>query len=677
MNLLSTIQTIKSKGFTPELRSKFSDDELYVIESIVAEIDEHGSSDTLEALWTNDFKKKPASVEEFLTNDYYLGKVGSSLFSVWRKDLIHVLSPYNNISEWILKGSIGSGKTFAAVLGLVYKIYWLTCLVNPQKFYGLADNSPIVFGLFNIFKYLAQATSYKYLVTWLRDMSPYFKNFRDLADRKKGYESDKRILKLPNNVGIALGSSAIDALGQNIFGGILDEAEFGQFSSMASHEKSRVGELYHNVRTRMNSRFMQRGGLNPGLLCLVSSPQDTDNFLVKHVEDKGDNPTLFISSYALYEVKAHIYEDSDRFTVVVGDKLNQSYILENQPDGHVPREGSRSIKVPVEFREAFEADLDTHIRDICGVETYGKSLWLPRRDRLLQCLDKSIKRTHPFKQTEIQLGLEDEYQIADYLDIPAFLDKWERSQGLYRPRFYPFADRFVHVDLAKNRDCAGLAMCCIGEMLEIDRITSEGLSARVRDYTFFMDIVLRIRAAHGSEIDFSKIRAFIFFLLGVCSFKIKWVGYDSYQSTDSIQTFKKERIQSKELSVDRTPGPYRALRNIIMEGRYDCYEYAPMFEEMTKLEDYSLSDQKHKPIIDHPRGGAKDTSDAICGAVNGALISKGMKVTGTDAARIKDRAEAYHKHNAELAEQRMVELKPHDWLVPKKSSSNPLDKFFK
>src|SRR5690606_11299879 len=100
MSLLTLLQTIKSKGFTPEITSKFSKAELRVIQKILEEYEEYGNSATLESLWSSDFEEKPVSIDEFLEDDYYLGRIGKDVFPVWRKDLRNVLSPLSPTVEW-------------------------------------------------------------------------------------------------------------------------------------------------------------------------------------------------------------------------------------------------------------------------------------------------------------------------------------------------------------------------------------------------------------------------------------------------------------------------------------------------------------------------------------------------------------------------------------------------
>src|SRR5690606_32554218 len=113
----------------------------------------------------------------------------------------------------------------------------------------------------------------------------------------------------------------------------------------------------------------------------------------------------------------------------------------------------------------------------------------------------------------------------------------------------------------------------------------------------------------------------------------------SYQSTDSNLARKKANVKSKELSLDQKPGPYRAFKSILLEERADMYMYEPFFAELTKLEDHTAEGGK----IDHPSNGSKDVACSACGAVNGALIYKGVTISGTDAQDFRRRAMEYQK----------------------------------
>lgn len=598
---------------------ELSPEEQKMIHLVLDEFSSKGNSRTLDALWTLDYVRRPVSIDEFLGNDFYLGKVGVDIFPKWRDELRKVFDPRKNISEWILRGSIGSGKTSIAVISLLYKIHQLVCLKNPQKYYGLIDKSPIVFGLFNIWKYLAKSTSYQYLREWTK-LSRFFMEFQDKGDAeflKTGY------IHYPKNISIALGAAAIHALGQNIFGGLLDEADMGRNKSMSHDELSQVADAYGQVRARMDSRFLQKGGDNPGILLLVSQVRGKDAFLEKHASKMQGDPNTRVTAFALWEIKDKLF-GKKTFRVVVGDQRSKSYIPDDSKEKSEIRSGLQIINVPEELRPRFEYDLDAAIRDLAGVPTYGSDLFLTRRDKLFECYDLAKDRKHPFTTDTVYLSIEnsDNTSIVDCFRKEACMRQFDKATGAWTPKWYPGIDRAIHVDLSKNKDATGISMGCIGDIREVVRFDQDERPYRTRDYCIFVDFVLQIKAVKGSEIDFGKIRSFIFYLHAI-GFPIKWISYDGWQSIDSLQQSKKAGYEVKQISVDRKPDRYNYLKTTIYENRLDIYNYEPFTEEITKLQDHTL-DPRRKPPIDHPLNGSKDTSDAVTGMTTRLLEEKGL-----------------------------------------------------
>jgi len=601
-------------------------EERRVVEEVLREINKDGGSRTLEALWHEDFERRPISMDQFLDDDYYLGQVGRSIYPLWRDELRYVHDSRRDIGEWILRGSIGSGKTTVAVLSLMYKIYYLTCLKQPQEYYGLAPRSPIVFGLFNIFKYLAKDTSYQYLTSWTK-LSPYFQdtirkaytNERTVPgwlkrlNRMYGIDNEdlaSSYLQFPKNITIALGSQAIHALGQNIFGGLLDEADMGKSRSMSDDERSQVADMYGQVRSRMDSRFMQAGGSNPGILMLVSQVRGKDSFLERHVKKVQNDPHSHITSFSLWQIKAHLFEGQATFKVVVGDQRTRSSILTSEQAERIHSE-LHIIEVPESLRARFEYDIDEAIRDLAGIATYGSDLFLPRRDKLFECYEHS-GREHPFSVDEIELSIEsdDTSTITDIFRKPVCMSQYDKATGAWRPKWFAGVERAIHVDLAQNKDCAGIAMGCIGAIKSVQRFDADERPYRTTDYEMFIDFALRIRAAQGSEIDFSKIRQFIFYLQHI-GYPIKYISYDGWQSVDSMQIMHKAGFEVKLLSVDKKPIQYSYLKSTIMETRLNMYDYQPFTDEVTKLQDHTMLGTK--PAIDHPPKGcfASDTKVSL------------------------------------------------------------------
>lgn len=603
-------------------------EERRLIEYIVKEIHSEGNSKALEQLWETDYRRRPVSIDRFLDDPYYLGEIGKSIFPKWRDELRKIFDPRNNISELIIRGCVGAGKTSIAVIAMLYKIHQLVCMKNPQNYFGLIDRSPIVFGLFNITKLLAKATAFQYLVEWTR-LSRFFMEYQD----KDADYLRKGFIEYPNNIKIALGASAIHALGQNIFGGLCDEADMGRVKSVTGEDIEQVADSYSQVRSRMDSRFLQKGGENPGLLILASQVRGRDAFLEKHSAKMQGDPNTYVISYALWEIQDWKFDLTKTFPIVIGDQKTNSYIPE---EGVSIPPHLRVVDVPQSLKNRFEYDIDTAIRDIAGIPTHGSDLFLPRRDKLYECYNLAKDRLHPFSIDTVTLSIEtdDDTSIVDSFMKERCMRQHDKAKGNWLPKWYAGVDRALHVDLSKNKDATGISMGCIGDVRDITRFDEDERPYRTRDYSIFIDFVLQIRAAKGSEIDFSKIRGFIYYLHHI-GFPIRWVSFDGFQSTDSLQQLKKAGYDSKLITVDRKPDRYNYLKTTIQETRLDMYEYEPFTYEITRLQDLTLL--KKKPPINHPPSGSKDTSDAVCGVTARLLEEKGLLAPSMEGKLLQDK----------------------------------------
>jgi len=580
--------------------------------------------------------------------------------------------------------------TFCAVFALLYRIHYLCCMKNPQHYYKMANHTPIVFGFFNIYKYLAQDTSYKYFTNWIK-ISPFFQDVM-----RKAYHDEKQIpgwlsklnkmygisnedlaqsyVKFPKSITIALGSNAIHALGQNLFGGLMDEADMSKSKSLSSEDKTKVEELYTQAKSRIVSRFQQIGGVNPGLLILVSQVQDADSFLSKHQAKTEGNLKVHHTSFAIWEIKEDRFPpDEPKFKVAVGNRRIRSYIVDVDEQGNpvkpIPEE-LRVISVPESLRHLFEYSLDDAIRDQAGIPTYGVNLYLPRRDKLYDIYSK-CKREHPFTCDEVVLSIEvnDDMSLVSVFDKQKCMINIDKSSGAWRPKWYAGVDRAIHVDLSKSKDCTGIAMGCIGDVKRIERYDTDGRPYSEIDVSIFIDFVVRVRAAKGSEIDYSKIRAFIYYLHRI-SYPVRWISFDAYQSTDSLQQLKKAGYEVKDLSVDKKPAPYYTLRNTIYEGRLDIYEYEPFTSEITKLQDNSHI-KGVSPVVDHPPKGSKDCTDAVCGVATRLLEEKELFVTAVSNTDLDKKLGSFKQPSSSET------LKAGKWVVENRSAVNPLEKLFR
>jgi hypothetical protein len=131
------------------------------------------------------YSRRPPSIEEFYTDDFYLGNEyffngGASIFPYWKNKLneiypseILTAKPYQ-----ILSGAIGLGKSTMGRIQLSYCYARLLCLKNPAKTLGIARR-PLSAIVFHVNSELAQ----KDFVDWFKrdvlELSPFFRTTKN------------------------------------------------------------------------------------------------------------------------------------------------------------------------------------------------------------------------------------------------------------------------------------------------------------------------------------------------------------------------------------------------------------------------------------------------------------------------------------------------------------------
>jgi len=549
-------------------------------------------------LWEEDFKRPPPTPRQFLEDPYYLGTFSRAIFPKWKNELLTVLSSGYYI--WLLGGAIGIGKTTVSLIALLYKICRLCLMHDPAGFYGLWSGSRMVFGLFNVFKYRAEDVDYDRIRRLLKN-SPFFCDLKFTVD-----DEVDRYLGLPSNIGIAVGASAVSVFGEDLFGGLLDEANFGKEGDARrlSIEEDQMFFLFQQSLDRSVSRFGSAAGGIPGLFCLASSAREEKSFMDVIAEKLGNKRYVYESRYSLWDVKPETGDDNKVFWVVVGDGNRPSVVTKRRD--RLPEGTDRKIvSVPMRFWDRFEFDTDSALRDLAGVSTHGKSKLVPP-GKLYQCIDNS--REHPFSVMEAVLGVDSDVSLSDYFLTDAILRKPTPESSRYKPVYYPESYRSIHVDLALNKCAAGIAATCEGGLRQVETFKGD-VKTVVKRQTYFIDFMLRIVNPPGDEIDLGKVVDFILYLRSI-GYPIRSVSFDRFESGQPRQTLRKAGFQRVLLrSVDGHPEYSGAHRDLICYGLISTYPYEPYEEEVGGV--ITLPNGK----IDKPRGGSKDLWDAVTGSL--------------------------------------------------------------
>ncbi len=210
---------------------------------------------------------------------------------------------------------------------------------------------------------------------------------------------------------------------------------------------------------------------------------------------------------------------------------------------------------------------------------------------------------------------------------------WDYVRGAWHPHIVIPADLLprpgavytCHADLALSQDRAGFAVAHTVSWDEFESVDAEGEQARwERLPVVCVDVALALeadlRAEPPREIQLRTIRKIVFELRRR-GFHVARCSLDGWQSAESRQSLEVAGVSAPLVSIDRTEDPYRLLRTMVEEGRV-VLPWTRAWGPLLRTELLSLARDPRTGKVDHPpkrEGGSKDISDAVAGAVLGAV----------------------------------------------------------
>lgn len=515
-------------------------------------------------------------------------------------------------SNMCVHNSIGWGKSYLSSYGIMYSMYLLSCLREPAQTYGIAGDSKIIYALMSVTKEHCKDSLWEESLKPKLEISPYF---RELGTKCLTYKA-----KVMDGVTIVVDSTAGSYLiGKNVFGGIADEVNFGiaqkrlkAQTTVNSKQRTQsvIAKTYESIVRRMKSRFMRHGSL-PGILFVVSSSNNEEDFTTQRISQSLDDPSVYVMSYSEWETKPPSKYSGETFRVFFGGSSMSSKILENDEDPpiHDEDDHAKVIDVPVEFFSDFDSDIEGAIRDIAGVSV----------PRIMPFISnwKAIERTRSRRKEE-ESPTKNFYWYSG--DPSPF--KWNimcsRTQEMnfnvledtFQPLKNPDAPRHIHIDPSLKHDVMGFSMGHVDKMVEVvmrDKDTGD-LYKELRPSIWF-DVLLAIKAPPDSEILFRNVRRLVY-ELQAHGYMITYASLDSFNSADTIQQFRNRGIQSEVLSVDSGMRGYQSLKEAIYQDRIHIYDYEYVIEELKYLQ---VDNVKRK--VDHLPDRTKDVADSMAGVV--------------------------------------------------------------
>lgn len=558
------------------------------------------------------FERRPATIREFLRAPYL------DIESMVRPGLIEAFEDIfgdevqsvrlSHYERAMFTGGIGIGKTTFASIALPYMVHWVLCLKDPQRFYSLLPGSRIAF--------MQMSTSGKQAKDVIfGDIKARIRNSKWFAENFPFDEKFTNVIKFPKDIVIIPGDSGETTFeGYNILGGILDEMD----SHKQTDNKDYADVGYNTIESRIASRFIdnsdpEREG-HKGLILCIGQMKKAHGFAARKYKE-------FLKDEKAKVVRMTIWE-SFGWDKYLDPKTGErrSFFYDTRRKAIIPPgvaalvSNPNIIEVPRAFLKSFENNPEKALRDLAGIPPETEDAFISLADRVDECRERWIERHG------------NESPVDDNPVRPKFAPWFKAVNDPRR--------RALHLDLATsgNGDALGLAMGHVEEIVEVD--------GEKKPYIVF-DCLVRIKALPGTEILLSEVRQLVYHLRDDRGFRITKVTMDGFQSTDSLQQFRKKRMGGDYLSVDRSTLPYEDLREAIYERRmefppYLTYLYKGADQRIEIAVQELLRLQYDGKKVDHPTDGSKDVADAMAGVTYSLMGDRTFRKGVTSLSDYRD-----------------------------------------
>jgi len=527
----------------------------------------------------------PVDIRTFITDDEYLGlnnvypAVIEALEDIYHPivhGLDHLLRIGTQYREVVLTGSLGSGKTYAAVLGILYAIYLLSCLRNPHALFGLDSASEIVF-LFQSIRFQTGGVAYK-LAREIIDGSKFF----TVHFPKDKYVKNE--ILLPNNIVIRPVSGDLTAaIGMNVATVLLDEMSYMKYHTKSVNAEDggvydQAQALYSSARARIDSRFI-KFGRHIAPMFLAGSARHEGDFIQSKIRERsvqllalGESP-IYVYNKTAWQVKPWDYE-GESFRVFLGKGQLPPQIVGEDHDLY---ESEHVIDVPIELLSAFNSQSITHaLRDHCGVPSAETGNFIVEVEK-----------------TKATFNRKNIFATESCTFVGGDLPKVRKS-------FYdnPKTDRvwFCHLDLSRTIDSTGIALGYVDSWgNNCPHIIVAGL--------------LEVKPTPGNVIPWDAIIHFLYRLSKI----IPLYGVTADQVAHN---YLREHLVSygyKIAKISDTPNStiYHEFIDLLVEGRVEIAGHPKTLSELLAL---NVDEKTGK--VSKPAGGSKDCSDALVSLVS-------------------------------------------------------------
>ena len=538
-------------------------------------------NDFLEVLKDNVFEEKPVDVKTFVESPDFLGQpplsdiqydiVEAMSQIYYKKDLEDIMGTnagtayYKKYTknEIILQLGKGSGKDFTSTVGCAYLVYKLLCLKDPARYFGKPAGDAI--DIINVAINAQQAKNV------------FFKGFKTKIERSPWFSgkfyAKADSIEFNKSITVYSGHSERESHeGLNLILAVLDEISGFASEVGTSNEQGKTAEnIYKAFRGSVDSRFP-----DIGKVALLSFPRYVGDFISKRYDDVIAEKEI-IQRHHKFIINPELPEDSqdNTFEITWDEDYIQSYkfpgvLALKKPTWEV--NPTRSIE---DFKLSFFTDLpDAMMRFACK-PTYSSDAFFKQRDKLEKCM--SLRNP---------------------------IDSSKKFDISFKPD--PNKTYYVHADLAQKHDKCAVAIAHVDKWVSLQVLKDYEQVAPI----VIVDAVAWWEPKTEGPVNLSDVKNWIINLRRQ-GFNIGLVSFDRWQSFDIQNELKSVGIKTETISVGKKH--YEDLAMLVYEERVAMPMIPLLLDEMGELK--IINDKK----VDHPRKKSKDLSDAVCGAVFGAI----------------------------------------------------------
>lgn len=384
-------------------------------------------------------------------------------------------------------------------------------------------------------------------------------------------------------------------IGLNVWGFILDEANFRKAGSTGEGSTAEFDEVYHlasQLENRLAQRFL-RNGVENFFAGYISSASYETAFIQDKGDDYKDVPTAIVLDPVLFKVDPTRYT-SNRFEVffgfgevspcVIKDETHKSDVIRSLSTFELTPDKIETLfeKVPLELKKQFDENIYLAIQNICGRPTALRGSFITNYDLIKESY--TSQAPSPFSQDSVTVSNKIDLPVQELISVETFgfEDSWKPHS--------------LFMDISLQGDYGSIS--CV-------RFDGEFAGVKYHSHVFTLEI---IPPAFPAATDLTKVQNFIIWLaqyINIVSF-----GSDQYQSSQIRQEVVKALdIPDVRVSLDSTDLPHLSWLSACASHRFKMKYYERLDKEIRE----AVHDIKRRRVVKR-KGSSDDQFQSVVGA---------------------------------------------------------------